>query len=564
MLFKWTGNPWVDGGLAVIVAKSGKEKIEDFTDKDFETIVSDGAWLAKANRQLKAFTMVVGINSPLTNTSSNPSLKKENRNKKLNPLEDTGFQQYCEVIKELKESAIKQINGKFACEACGERPATDVLEKHNKEIARDWFPLAGSIGSDAQALPAASRTARICSLCLLSVQFLPMGAIIIEGKIACFQSSHSELTQMIIGEIYNETINKLQLLNAGEKLSAIGQGKGTKEALIMLIKIMAELQRNKRMLELPRHTSLNIWLFSNSGQEPDCEVIEIPNEALTFLWDAAKNYRQEIETFLRNEPKRIDFQLLECVKRKSEYYGFYPYKNSKPASKGLFELYQTRVLGNSSSALNLAEWFAYQIKLRLSAGDKNDNKLLGKLLKENAYGNKDKTILSKLKGILAQFAEEGLLTLEDYTMLFPRKEESHSFSVKNNAFKWIWFYINHEAINNTKQEGGDKLFTHSLIKTFARDTFDFYQKERGIKFIKRNILEAFKKGEVVTYDLQRWFVNLAEIKDGYTNEAWDDLCRDENGNNVTYEVRFQFRLEMANLYRLAVNQNKKIQEGEIK
>lgn len=562
MLFTWTGNPWVDAGLAVIVAKSGKEKIEDFTDKDFETIVSDGAWLAKANRQLNAFTMVVGINSPLTNTSLNPSLKKKNRGK-LNS-DDKGIKQYCELIKELKESVLKNTGGKFMCESCGERPVTHVLFKHEKKIGRDWFPLAGSIGSDAQALPAASRTARICSLCLLSVQFLPLGAIIVGGKIGCFQSTYMELTQLLVGEIFNETVNKLGLLKHGEKLSAVGQGKGSKETLIMVIKIMAELQRNKRILELPQHTSLNIWLFSNSGQEPDCEVIEIPNETLTFLWDAAKNYRQEIETFLRNEPKRIDFQLLECIKRRSEYYGFYPYKNSKPASKGLFGLYQTKVLGNSASSLKLAEWLASEIKARLSAGNKNDNKLLGNLLKENAYGSKDKTVLSKLKGILAQFAEEGLLTLEDYTMLFPRERGVKQILVKKEAFKWIWFYLNHEDINNTKPEGGDKLFTHSLIKTFARDTFDFYQKERGIKFIKRNILEAFKKGEVVTYDLQRWFVNLAEIKDGYTNEAWDDLCRDENGNNVTYEVKFQFRLEMANLYRLAVAGNRITEGGTIK
>ena len=562
MIFTWTGNPWVDTGLAVMVAKSGKEKIEDFTDEDFEGIVSDGIWLANINRQLNAFTMVVGINSPLTNTSLNPSLKKKNRGK-LNPLDDKGIKQYYDLLKELKESVLKNTGGEFLCESCGERPVTEVLSKYEKEIGRDWFPLAGSIGSDAQTLPAASRTARICSLCLLSIQFLPLGAIIVGGKIACFQSTYMELTQLIIGDVFNETSNKLQLLKSDEKLSAIGQGKGTKETLIMLVKIMAELHRSKRILELSQHTSLNIWLFSNSGQEPDCEVIEIPNEALTFLWDAAKNYRQEIETFIRNEPKRIDFQLLECIKRKSAYYGFYPYKGSKPASKGLFELYQTKVLGNSSSALKLAEWLAYQIKSRLSGGDKSDKKLLAKFVKESAYGNKDKAVLSRLKGILAQLAEEGLLTLEYYALLFPRELGIKQISVKKDAFKWIWFYLNHEDINDTIPEGGDNLFTHPIIKTYAKDVFDYYQREKGIKYIKKNILDAFKKGEVTTSDLQRWFINLAEIKGGYTNDAWDDLCRDENGNNVTHEVRFQFRLEMVNLYRQTVSENKNQKEERL-
>jgi hypothetical protein len=41
---------------------------------------------------------------------------------------------------------------------------------------------------------------------------------------------------------------------------------------------------------------------------------------------------------------------------------------------------------------------------------------------------------------------------------------------------------------------------------------------------------------------------------GTRNEDWDDLCRDEQGNSVVYEVRFQLRLELANLYRQAIAQ----------
>jgi len=548
-ILNWTGNPWVDTGLSVMVAKSGKEKIEDFTKEDFKNVVSDGVWLAKVNRQLKAFTMVVGINSPLTNTSSNPSLKKENRGK-LNLMDDKGFQQYCDLITELKESVLESTGGEFLCESCGERPATEVLSKYGKEIGRDWFPLAGSIGNDSQTLPAASRTARICSQCLLSIQFLPLGAVIVGGKIACFQSTHMELAQLIIGEVFNETYNKLQLKH-DEKLSAIGEGKGTKEALIKLIKIIDEFQRNKRMLELPPYTSLNIWLFSNTGQDPDCEIIEIPNEALIFLWDATrKGYKEEILKLLEKEPKKSDSQLLECIIRKSEYMGFY-HQKWNPALKELFELYHTRVLGNSLFALKLAEWLAYQIKSKLSAGDKNDNKLLAKLVREDAYKNKD-----KIKGIFAQLAEEGLLTLEDYSLLFPREKDIKQISVKKDAFKWILLYLNYENITDKKPEGGNNLFTNLLIKNFAKDTFDYYYEKKGIKYIKKNILDAFKKEDITTSDLQRWFINLSEIKDGYTNEVWDDLCRDDNGNNITYEVRFQFRLEMANLYRLEMEKIK--------
>jgi len=58
-------------------------------------------------------------------------------------------------------------------------------------------------------------------------------------------------------------------------------------------------------------------------------------------------------------------------------------------------------------------------------------------------------------------------------------------------------------------------------------------------------------------DLQKWFLNLAEIKEGYTNEDWDSLCRDENGNNNIWELMFQLRLELTNLYRLTMPETKK-------
>lgn len=96
------------------------------------------------------------------------------------------------------------------------------------------------------------------------------------------------------------------------------------------------------------------------------------------------------------------------------------------------------------------------------------------------------------------------------------------------------------------------MFTNPKIKQFARDVFDDYKDRRGLARVKRDILDRFRRGEILTADLQGWFCRLAETKEGYRNEDWDDLCRDENGNSVNTEVRFQFRLELANLYRQAM------------
>ena len=93
------------------------------------------------------------------------------------------------------------------------------------------------------------------------------------------------------------------------------------------------------------------------------------------------------------------------------------------------------------------------------------------------------------------------------------------------------------------------------IKQFAKDIFDWYVSKHGEEKFKRVILGGFRDNKIKDANLQRWFCNLAEIqgKENYTNEAWDDLCRNENGINNTYELRFQLRLELANLYRKQIS-----------
>ncbi|MFH1472133.1 MAG: Cas8a1 family CRISPR/Cas system-associated protein [Nanoarchaeota archaeon] len=539
-----TGNSFVDTGLSVITVKAGKESITDLTKEDLQKVVGDGVWLAKANRQLKAFYMVVGINSPLTN----PSLKKD----------DKGLKKYASILTDLANDSIESnVGGDVLCEVCGKRTPTNVLHKYDIDIGREWFPLAGSLGNDAQALPSASRAPRICSLCLLSIQFLPLGTMVLNGKLACFQSTQSSLTQHIVKTIYEETDKRLQTLNISENLPAVGQGEGSKKATMILVNVMEKLQTEyKAELELSHQTELTIWLFSNSGQNPDCEIIEIPNPAVNFLWNAVKSgHRQEIENLLRKESKKPEYQILNCIIRKTEYLSFYPYKGAKPSSKELFELYQTAVLGTSSYALKLAEWMATQIKLIVKTN--SDEKILKKLIKEDAIRSKDKSLITQINKVLVDLTENGLFNLEEYVTLFPYRS-LHPVSARIDAYRWIWFYLNHDELCNEKiKRGEDEMFANPKIKSFTKDMFDYYRAQKGLNYIKKNILDAFRGGKIYTSDLQTWFSNLGVDKDGYTNEDWDNLCRDENGDNNLWELKFQLRLELTNLYRLAMLETKK-------
>jgi CRISPR-associated protein Cst1 len=575
--YNFTGNPFVDTGLSVLVAKAREagwmgKTVQELTPDVLRQAIGDGKWLAQANRRLKAFSMVVGNNSPLTNTSSNPSLRKANRGR-LNPGDDDGFKAYVSILQGfVAEATAPPENDGVPCECCGMRPSTMVLSANGKEIGRDWFPLAGSLGSDAQALPTSSRAPRICSLCLLGIQALPLGVTLLHGKLACFQSTSWEMTQLLTEETYRETQAMLASTAGTEKVAALGAKGGTTSTALRLLRLFDNLQVNRRMLELPSHVTINVWLFSNSGTGADCDLIEIPNNALVFLWEAARRYRVEVEGMLRRESKKPDYQLLECIHRQRDYAPLYPAKGTTQASKGLFEFYQMQVLGQPLQALRVAEKVACLLRQRLQRQAEQEQrasapkggkgkprqtrseKFLQQLTERHPFRDLELAERNAVRRLFADFAEEGLLTLEEYVLLFPC-ETFQPLRTQWRGWLWIWFYLNHENLSadvEPPQWEEVAMFTNSRVKQFALDVFDDYRERRGLARVKRDILDHFRRGEISTANLQRWFCNLAERKEGYTNEDWDDLCRDENGNNVTNEVRFQFRLELANLYRQAV------------
>jgi hypothetical protein len=516
--------------------------------------------------------MVVGNNSPLTNTSSNPSLRKANRGR-LNPEDDDGFKAYISILQGFVTEAIAPPqNDGIPCECCGMRPTTTVLSAEGKEIGREWFPLAGSLGSDAQALPASSRAPRICALCLLAIQLLPLGVRLLNGKLACFQSTSWEMTQLLTEGTYRETRAMLSSTAGTEKVAALGAKGGTTPTALHLLSMFYDLQANRRILELPPHVTINVWLFSNSGTGADCDLIEIPNNALVFLWEAARRYRAEVEALLRRESKKSEYQLLECIRRQRDYDPLYPAKGTPPARKELFEFYQTKVLGQPPQALRVAEKVACLLRQRLqqqaeqeqqaSASKRGKGKVqqtqsekfLQRLKERHPFRDLELAERNAVRRLFADFAENGLLTLEEYVVLFPA-ETLHPLRAQWRGWLWIWFYLNHENLSAEVESPRWEevaMFTNAKIKQFARDVFDDYSQRRGLRRVKQDILDRFRRGEITTADLQRWFCNLAETKEGYTNEDWDNLCRDENGNNVTNEVRFQFRLELANLYHQAM------------
>ena len=615
MNYQLTGNPFVDTGLLTILAhvgaKRGDISLPELTAEILAEAMGAGAEfgkeLAKANRQLNAFFMVVGTNSALVNPSNNKKMIKSKQYGVLDD-EDSGWKIYIETLKKLYDELSNASEHDFSkpfCESCGDRAATQVLSS----IGRDFFPLAGSIGNDAQALPAASRAPRVCGLCLIAIQWLPLGAMVFGGKLGCFQFTEPSLSQYTVKSVYEANKSLLAVTKVNEKTASFGAGQGATPATSLLLDVMHKLYREVKKGNLPRGTSLNIWAFSNSGQNPDCDVVEISNPALQFLWKVAteeKLFGEVLEILKRENPKNSSYHLLTAIQNKTDYSGFYPQFDKKgvpqvsAASPKLFDIFQIQVLNRRKSTLAAAKRLANLIYQEFSADDTTDEKkkkFFEQLLKENPRRAKDWQIRLELRKQIAEFAEAGKLTLGDYVQLFPASnvdgivnlnrdsatkiwcEKGAAIRVSLSGWDLVWFYLHHLNDKKTfsdlpESTALDKeelvMFTNPRIQEFARDVFKRTLEERGGKdqkrgldFIKRNIVDGFSRGKIGLRETRDWWARLAEKESEttgsdenlkYTLEEWDSMCRNERGENEIGEMLFQLRVETANLYRQANQQ----------
>ncbi|HTN08482.1 hypothetical protein [Agriterribacter sp.] len=542
------------------------------------------------------------------------SLKKakeklgEKESKKKNTEEDKGLDEYKKIIQDLVNDIKSLEDDRMKCEITGLYPASKVIEENGKKLSKEWFPLFGSV-QDAQTYPSSSRTFRASAIALLASQFLPIGVGIIGNRLVCFQSNDyaSEgipLFQSLVEQIYKDTIKKTQIL---DKVETWGKGNAYNNITLLLLNYLTKVEEEKQEIDF-KHLCLNLWLFSNSGQEPALEIYELPSTTLQFLWKVWRGiHRAEIESYIRAE-KDVKYSLLECIKDKKEYFPFYPtdkevtvefkeflpdknfikiieefgeklsYKKkentltlkqpltteeisklyrlydtnlpyqtairkllhlqSQSASVELFELYNQQILGYTEDALIIARWIAQKLTER----------------EKNIHTWKKKVEFNKLKEFMIDVIPDEF-TYEHYLKIFPCSIHPLKLDdkIKNINHKIIRYYLYQtELLKIELPMLKDQSFAHPKylkIKSFAKDFFDSYIDEEGKDRFKRRILNVFSNNQIKPRDIENWFASLAESgKKNYTNEEWDDLCRNEDGENDVWEVMFQLRLELASLY----------------
>ena len=130
-------------------------------------------------------------------------------------------------------------------------------------ITRDLFPLAGSMGSDAQGLPAGSSSLNCCARCLFAVRYLPEAGILVNGLLALFQSTSIEFLYQWVKDLTLAVEHNLDLVAGSDKVETIGKSEGNVEVTNRLLDVI----RNSRdkISGCDPNTTMNMFLYSNNS-----------------------------------------------------------------------------------------------------------------------------------------------------------------------------------------------------------------------------------------------------------------------------------------------------------
>jgi hypothetical protein len=560
-----TGNPFVDTGLNVLVHLAGLSNVDELTTEIIRN-THDGRMLAQVNARLKSFTMVFGTNGPLTQTGYRPKGRKKE-------LSEKNIGAYTNVLAAYLHGVESLASGRSVCEICGEKYTFDFdgmvrkalsdagVEDHGtKQIGREWFPLAGSIGNDAQALPSASRGISICPKCLFAVHYMPLGLMLMQGRLVCFQSTMPRIALELIGDIVDEYREKIDATEG--KVEMIGGKEGTTAVTRRLMAWMKKRHDVIHEEDLSQESTLYAWLFTNSGASADCELLAIPNSALQFLWMARKQgLDDELLSLLKGEDKRPEYQLLSCIQTGRDYRGLYPFKGSKGASPDLYALYQQIVLNKSYAALSTASSLAKTFMQSIDSKDRKQVQKSGYIEGETGLAGR-----KKMRASMLQMGKDGEMPLATYDTLFPTVQR-HPIRIDFNGWRIIGYYlfrpdaIVKNFVPASDSQGEGMVTTHPKILEAARLYFDDYVNRKSLEHFERHVLNEFNRtypNEVrwLRYDI---FVRLAKDHPDFTYGDWDEFVLDDNGQSRTQELVFQMRLALANLYRECVEKKQATQ-----
>lgn len=427
-------------------------------------------------------------------------------------------QKYCDFCSSSVSVGLDQI---FCKEFGYSKDSKEAKARHY--IGRDWFPLAGSVGSDVQGLPTASRSLNACAKCLFAVQYLPRGSILTNAMLTLFQSTSVEFWYEFVKNVVEEVKARLKAATAA-RVETLGKAEGNGEVVNRLLEVM----RVSRTYD--SKASMIMYQYNNGGQGPRLLKQFIPNSTLTFLHEAAiSGLREEIRVLTIIEQKRktsYRYSLFNRIAQREDYNLLYPKPSEKyaGASPALFALYQNYIRGYPIALLQIAYKIAEYLKTKTET-----EKLVVNLLSDG----KKQTCVMKW---LVSMVDGGLLPFDEYFELF----------VESNRNPWAllrYYLLNDREVGEFKAtipSGTSNINDYKAV--IVKVGTMIYERHDSLRLKK--LLAKLAAGTIHRGWLVRQFEHLADENADFDYvDNWNSLRVEEN----LYEVLYLFRLLFTSL-----------------
>lgn len=280
-LYCFTGNPFVDSGIAAILALCNKKQLEDIGFDDLNYVKTYLEELYFKEGWGKCLFSIFP-NNPITNPSNKTEkIKKEKWTSFLNTL--------------LSDVENNEVEGNY-CMACGRKNVV-------KKFSKTQIPLTGS-GSMRNFFSYAADGENYCNLCTFAIQASPL-AYYVCGKFMVVHSSNFDVVKDW-AVICNKGINKQIAL--GQNLGCYNDGYTNPVNAVFHI---AERLIDEYGEEISDGTEICIYHFTNYNQGPDLEIYNIPGNIFTFLKHI--NYLPNRSDWYKIVRKGYNFQNIKKV-----------------------------------------------------------------------------------------------------------------------------------------------------------------------------------------------------------------------------------------------------------
>lgn len=274
-MMHWTGNPYVDIGLATILAFCDRDDPAQLTADELEGIA---AWIAENYLQnpLKSFLTVAFPNSAFTN----PTTKDEKRKAQVQAI----LLAHKEPASESAEICILSGDKVIPYPLIEDGPSGRAYKQHIPLIMGEGQINFYSYGNSG--LP-------ISGWALLCVQMFPMGCAKVAGKLLAVHASDPAMTLALVQQFLRGNLSRLKLAQQAQskEMPATPFTLGT--AVVSALNEIFETHKvwQNEGVGMP---SLTAYHLTNFGQSPEIAIYHLPLGVTRFLQRAmGGSYRNQ-------------------------------------------------------------------------------------------------------------------------------------------------------------------------------------------------------------------------------------------------------------------------------